>query len=194
MPRRISRVIQDSSTSPSNSQSVPARRSPRAQNAGGSTPKPGSKLSNSKPSRSRLSTISKSSTQKRKLEVKKQPPGASPTRHDRRSAGSAASLSAPRTLPPVPKSPKVSNSPAAPNKQSRLIELLHRPDGASLADLMQATGWQAHSIRGAISAVLRKRLGLIVACQTDQEGRRIYRIVPSTDAAAFDAGVAAGAH
>lgn len=81
-----------------------------------------------------------------------------------------------------PSRPVSPGKPASPNKQSRLIELMHQPAGASLADLMKATGWQAHSVRGVISAVLRKRLGLAVICQTDQDGKRIYRIQPSTTA------------
>lgn len=79
-----------------------------------------------------------------------------------------------------------SGEPASPSKQSRLIELLHQPAGASLADLMQATGWQAHSVRGVISGVLRKRLGLAVICQANQDGKRIYRIKPAVNVAGTD--------
>ncbi|WP_213539251.1 DUF3489 domain-containing protein [Nitrosospira sp. NRS527] len=67
-----------------------------------------------------------------------------------------------------------------------MIELLHQPAGASLADLMQATGWQAHSVRGVISGVLRKRLGLAVICQANQDGKRIYRIKPAVNVAGTD--------
>lgn len=58
-----------------------------------------------------------------------------------------------------------------------MIRLLHQPVGATLADLMQATGWQAHSVRGAISGTLKKRLGLGITSETDADGLRRYRIV-----------------
>ena len=62
-------------------------------------------------------------------------------------------------------------------KQSTLIELLNRPEGASLAEMVQATGWQQHTIRGAIAGSLKKKLGLnIVSEKTDGQERK-YRIV-----------------
>lgn len=59
-----------------------------------------------------------------------------------------------------PPASKTAKSPKPPNttKQSRLIELLQRPAGANLTDLIDATGWQAHSVRGVISGILRKKL------------------------------------
>jgi hypothetical protein len=62
----------------------------------------------------------------------------------------------------------------AGSKQSTLITLLRT--GASMAELLAATGWQAHSVRGVISGVLRKKLGLKVVC-TGEAGSRLYRIV-----------------
>ncbi|MEN9862474.1 MAG: hypothetical protein RLZZ601_238 [Pseudomonadota bacterium] len=65
---------------------------------------------------------------------------------------------------PTAKAPKtdISLVEAKPNKtlnkQAQLITLLEKPTGANLNELMQATGWQAHSIRGYISGTLRKRL------------------------------------
>src|SRR5579864_3111018 len=49
------------------------------------------------------------------------------------------------------------------SKQSTLIALLVRPAGATVEEMAKATGWQNHSVLGAISGVLRKRLGLTVA-------------------------------
>lgn len=71
---------------------------------------------------------------------------------------------------------------AVATKQSRLIELLQRPAGANLADLIDATGWQAHSVRGVISGILRKKLGLTVASETNAQGIRMYRINPAAGA------------
>ncbi|MBU3591192.1 DUF3489 domain-containing protein [Polynucleobacter sp. 78F-HAINBA] len=60
-------------------------------------------------------------------------------------------------------------------KQSQLIALLKGPKGSSIQELMQVTGWQAHSIRGVISGVIRKRLGLTVISQK-MDGVQHYRI------------------
>jgi hypothetical protein len=64
----------------------------------------------------------------------------------------------------------------ANTKQAQLIALLRRPDGADLDEIAEATGWQKHTIRGAISGALKKKLGLDVTSTKDQQGRRIYRI------------------
>ena len=68
-------------------------------------------------------------------------------------------------------------SPARPGtKLASLISLLSRKDGASIADLMKATGWQAHSVRGAISGNLKKKLGLGVTSERVEGRGRVYRI------------------
>jgi hypothetical protein len=61
-------------------------------------------------------------------------------------------------------------------KQARLVEMLRRGEGASLPEICLATGWQAHSARGAISGTLRKKLGLQVEAVTEPERGRVYRI------------------
>lgn len=63
------------------------------------------------------------------------------------------------------------------SKQARLIALLRSATGGSIAQLMALTGWQAHTVRGTISGVLRKRLGLNVACAAGSTGGRVYRII-----------------
>ncbi len=68
-------------------------------------------------------------------------------------------------------------SPARPGtKLASLITLLSRKDGATIADLMKATGWQAHSVRGAISGNLKKKLGLGVTSEKIEGCGRVYRI------------------
>jgi hypothetical protein len=52
--------------------------------------------------------------------------------------------------------------PGAGTKQALMIELLKRPEGATIEQIAAATGWQHHTIRGAISGALRKKLGLTV--------------------------------
>ena len=68
------------------------------------------------------------------------------------------------------------NDPVQPtSKIEAIVRLLRRAEGASMEDLMKATGWQAHSVRGAISGSLKKKLGLNVA--SDKPGTvRFYRI------------------
>jgi hypothetical protein len=61
-------------------------------------------------------------------------------------------------------------------KLAALVVALRRPQGATNLQLMLATGWQPHSVRGAISA-LRRRLGLNVVLTRNVVGDRVYRIV-----------------
>ncbi len=65
----------------------------------------------------------------------------------------------------------------AGTKQATLIDLLKRKTGATIADLVKATGWQPHSVRGAISGTLKKRLGLTVTSKPIEKRGRVYRIV-----------------
>ncbi|MFT5182039.1 MAG: hypothetical protein ACI8S3_001926, partial [Alphaproteobacteria bacterium] len=57
-----------------------------------------------------------------------------------------------------------------------LIALLSHEDGATIGDLTEATGWQAHSVRGAISGTLKKKLGLTVTSAPVDGRGRVYRI------------------
>ncbi|MGL4238216.1 DUF3489 domain-containing protein [Tabrizicola sp.] len=68
----------------------------------------------------------------------------------------------------------VANARAVP-KLDRLFILLRQPDGATITELMGATGWQAHSVRGAIAGALRKKGHTVVAEKTDG-GERRYRL------------------
>jgi hypothetical protein len=59
--------------------------------------------------------------------------------------------------------------------QEALVSLLRRPEGATIADLQQVTGWQPHSVRGALSGIVRKKLGHEVTSAKEERGR-VYRI------------------
>lgn len=85
---------------------------------------------------------------------------------------------------PTVQTPSTANvSSARDSKQSRLIATLRAKPGATIEQMMTITGWQAHTVRGAISGVLRKRLGLNVVCATAEgDGARIYRITAPAEA------------
>ncbi len=61
-------------------------------------------------------------------------------------------------------------------KQALLIDLLKRSKGATIAEMATKTGWHPHSVRGAISGTLKKKLGLAVTSEKPGDGPRRYRI------------------
>lgn len=63
-------------------------------------------------------------------------------------------------------------------KLAALVMALRRPQGATSLQLMLDTGWQPHTVRGAISGMLRKKLGLNVVLAHNDTGERAYRICP----------------
>ena len=65
-------------------------------------------------------------------------------------------------------------------KEQMVIQALCRPEGATVNELMELTGWQAHSVRGFLSGTAKKKLGLTVERITE-DGKTIYRI-PSVPA------------
>jgi hypothetical protein len=62
------------------------------------------------------------------------------------------------------------------SKTAEVLEMIKRPKGASLAEIMKATGWQAHSIRGFVSGTLGKKMGLTVESAKREDGARVYSI------------------
>ena len=61
-------------------------------------------------------------------------------------------------------------------KQAVLIELLTRAEGATLPQMTEATGWQVHTVRGAMAGALKKKLGLEITSEKQAGADRIYRI------------------
>jgi hypothetical protein len=70
---------------------------------------------------------------------------------------------------PVKAAPVETTAPRAGTKQAQMIELLKRPEGATVEQIAAATGWQKHTIRGAISGALKKKLGLAVEATRTRE-------------------------
>jgi Protein of unknown function (DUF3489) len=105
---------------------------------------------------------------------------ARPAKKSKRAKGKATATNIARAQKPTP---------GARTKQALMIELLKRPEGATVEQIAATTGWQHHTIRGAISGALRKKLGLTIetirtravgANKTGAKGSRtVYRITGS---------------
>ena len=65
---------------------------------------------------------------------------------------------------------------AGTTKLAQLEALLRRPEGATLDQISTSIGWQAHSVRGAMSGTLKKKQGLTITSDKAGDGQRIYRI------------------
>jgi hypothetical protein len=71
---------------------------------------------------------------------------------------------------------KTGGTTRAGTKTAKVLALLKRPGGATLQQLMTATKWQAHSVRGFLSAALKKKRGLPIESIQSADGERCYRI------------------
>jgi hypothetical protein len=92
---------------------------------------------------------------------------------------------APQAAPVAPKKAKATKAATAKDatptardgsKKAIVLGMLKRPDGATLADIMSATDWQAHSVRGFISGSLGKKMGLTVESFKRTDGVRAYKV------------------
>jgi hypothetical protein len=75
------------------------------------------------------------------------------------------------------KGTKAKGAAKAGSKAAIVLELIRRKEGATLAEIAKATGWQNHSIRGFVSGHVTKKLGLKVESTKSEAGDRTYRIV-----------------
>ena len=62
------------------------------------------------------------------------------------------------------------------SKAAKVLDLLKRTEGATLAEMMRVTGWQAHSVRGFLSGTVSKKLGLTVTSTKVENGERTYTV------------------
>jgi hypothetical protein len=71
--------------------------------------------------------------------------------------------------------PEPQSEAKRPSKQDEVIAMLRRPEGATVHEVVSATGWQRHTVRGVFSGTLKKKLGLTLASAKEERGR-VYRI------------------
>ncbi|MDT8858177.1 DUF3489 domain-containing protein [Paracoccaceae bacterium Fryx2] len=67
-------------------------------------------------------------------------------------------------------------TPRTGTKHAAMIDMLSRPEGATVEELSVVTQWMGHTVRGAISGTLKKRLGLVIASSKDDRRGRVYRL------------------
>ena len=82
---------------------------------------------------------------------------------------------APET-PSEPDAAPKARSPREGTKQATLIAMLRAPDGATIEEIMAATYWQSHTVRGAMAGALKKKLGLEVTSEKVEGRGRVYAI------------------
>ena len=78
----------------------------------------------------------------------------------------------PTETEPAPKT----RTPREGTKQATLIAMLRAPDGATIEEIMAATGWQSHTVRGAMAGALKKKLGLEVTSEKVEGRGRVYTL------------------
>lgn len=62
------------------------------------------------------------------------------------------------------------------SKQAQVLAMLQRPEGATVKQIMGATGWLAHTVRGTFAGAFKKKLGLAITSEKPDGGERIYRV------------------
>jgi hypothetical protein len=62
------------------------------------------------------------------------------------------------------------------SKQATVIQMLQRPEGATVQQICETTGWQAHTVRGTFAGAFKKKLGLTIVSDKAQGSERVYRI------------------
>jgi len=90
-----------------------------------------------------------------------------------------AGLAAIGIEPEGPDTAPKARTPREGTKQATLIAMLRAPEGATIEEIMAATGWQSHTVRGAMAGALKKKLGLEVTSEKIEGRGRVYKL-PAT--------------
>lgn len=106
-------------------------------------------------------------------------PGADPSAHPVKSPGKARVRKGARQRKPTRTNITSIIAAGKPKmtKSDAVIKLLRGSRGTTIAAMMEATGWQAHSVRGFLSGTVKKKLGFSVESETGKDGARRYRVV-----------------
>jgi hypothetical protein len=94
--------------------------------------------------------------------------------HVAKKKGKAATKATPAKK--APKAEKKAASARDGSKTNKILELLKQPGGVTGKELMKATGWQPHSVRGFLSGTVGKKMGLTVASAKSEDGERTYSV------------------
>jgi hypothetical protein len=95
---------------------------------------------------------------------------------DAETARQAAIRAVAALKPSEPAQPTAPRQPRAGSKQDIVIALLRRPEGATLGQMVEATGWRGPSCRGFVAGALKKRLGLAITSTKGPDGQRVYQL------------------
>ena len=78
----------------------------------------------------------------------------------------------PASIEPIKAAPRTREN----TKQAQIIAMLQRPEGATINQIIEVTGWQPHTVRGTLAGALKKKLGLLIVSEKDSQANRVYRI------------------
>jgi hypothetical protein len=87
-------------------------------------------------------------------------------------AAAPAKASSPTSPAALPRERKIREG----TKQALVIEMLRRPEGASIAEIVEATNWASHTTRGFLAGALKKKLGLAIDSEREETRGRVYRL------------------
>lgn len=81
-----------------------------------------------------------------------------------------------KTQKPTPKPAPTERKMREGTKQAVVIEMLRRPEGATIAEIVEAMGWASHTTRGFFAGALKKKLGLTIDSEKDETRGRVYKV------------------
>ena len=78
----------------------------------------------------------------------------------------------PASIEPIKAPPRTREN----TKQAQIIAMLQRPEGATISQIIEVTGWQPHTVRGTLAGAFKKKLGLTLISSKDEHDQRVYRV------------------